>query len=145
MPGVHEFFGRAPRLEKAMLLKRVSSKPRSCLRSLTVFVPLAHTDRYEVRRAHVTKKTKVNTVDTAISVLDWTRRMLGTRTRLEEVVFLMNANSVVDDEGVRAVWTRLLMPNVVVRVQGEFSEATRAWVGNAKVEPAEGREVLYEL
>ncbi len=50
----------------------------------------------------VPKKTKVNTVDTAISVLDWTRRMLDTGTPLEEVVFIVNANSVVDDESVRA-------------------------------------------
>ncbi len=84
-------------------------------------------------------------MDTAISVLDWTRRMLGTCTQLEEVVFIMNANSVVDDEGVRTVWTHLLMPNVVVRMQGGCSEATRAWVCNAKVEQAEGRQVYYEL
>ncbi len=77
----------------------------------------------------------------------WTgqRGCWDTGTRLEEVVFIVNANSVVDDEGVRAAWTRLLMPNVVVRVEGECSEATRAWVGNVKVQPVEGRGVFYEL
>ncbi|PBK90889.1 hypothetical protein ARMGADRAFT_1110802 [Armillaria gallica] len=110
MPGVHEFFGRAPRLERAMLLDWRGSHQNfdyvtpvpdiSCLHYPTVFVPLAYTDRYEVRRALVPKKTKVNAVDTAISMLDWTRRMVDTSSRLE-VVLIMNATSVVDGKGIQ--------------------------------------------
>ncbi len=66
-------------------------------------------------------------------------------TRLEEVVLIVNASSVVDDEGVRATWARLLRPNVVVRVEGECSEVTRARLGCVGLEPAEGRGVLYGL
>ncbi|KAK0226904.1 hypothetical protein EDD85DRAFT_976230 [Armillaria nabsnona] len=124
MPGVHELFGRAPRLETAMLLDwrgshqnldHITPIPHiSNLRSLTVFVPLAYTDRYEVRRALVSNNTKVDTADTAICALDCTRRMLDTGTRLEDVVLIVNASSVVNDEGVRVAWGRLLRPNVVM-------------------------------
>ncbi len=170
MPGVHELFGRAPRLERAMLLdwrgshqnfdrewclfsfylsnlsQDVTPVPDiSCLRFLTVFVPLAYTDRYEVRRALVPKKTKVNAVDTAISVLDWTRRMLDTSSRLEETVLIVNASSVVDGEGMRAAWARLLRPNIIMCVEGECSETIRTCLGCERVEPAEGREAVYEV
>ncbi|PBK60731.1 hypothetical protein ARMSODRAFT_688309 [Armillaria solidipes] len=155
MPGVHELFGRAPRLETAMLLDWRGSHQNldhitpvpdiSHLRSLTVFVPLAYTDRYEVRRAPAHKNTKIDMVDTAISALDWTRRMLDTGTRLEEVVLIVNASSVVDGEATREAWARLLRPNVVVRVEGECSERIRACLGCARVEPAEGKEAFYEL
>lgn len=117
----------------------------SNLRFLTVFVPLACTDRCEVRRAFVPKNTKVNTADTAICALDWTRRMLHTGMRLEEVVLIVNASFVVDDEGVKEAWARLLRPNVVVRVEGDCWEVTRAKVGCERVEPAERREAFYEL
>ncbi len=154
MPGVHELFGRAPRLETAMLLDWRGSQQNldresrlvsfdlsdasqditpvpdiGLLRFLTVFVPLAYTDRYEVRRAVVPKNTKVDTVDTAICALDWTRRMLDMGTRLEEVVLIVNTSSVMDDKGVRAAWARLLRPNVMVRVEGECSEVTRVRLG----------------
>ncbi|KAK0435297.1 hypothetical protein EV421DRAFT_1247021 [Armillaria borealis] len=155
MPGVHELFGRAPRLETAMLLDwrgshqnldHITPVPNiSHLRFLTVFVPLAYTDRYEVRRALVPKKTKVAAADTAICALDWTRRMLDTGTRLGEVVLIVNASSVVDDKGVKEAWARLLRPTVVVRVEGDCSEVTRARVGWARVEHAEGREAFFEL
>ncbi|PBK90904.1 hypothetical protein ARMGADRAFT_282146 [Armillaria gallica] len=155
MPGVHELFGRAPRLETAMLLdwrgchqnlNHITPVPNiSRLRFLTVFVPLAYTDRYEVRRALVPKNVKVNTADTAKSALDWTRRMLDTGSRLEEAVLIMNASSVVDDVSVRAAWAGLLRPNVVVRVEGECSETIRGWFGNVSVETTEGREAFYEL
>ncbi len=170
MPGVHEVVQRAPRLETAMLLdwrgshQNLDRKSRlfffdwsdlsqditpipdiSHLRFLTVFVPLAYTDRYEVHRALVPKSTKVNTADTAIYALDWTRRMLDTGTRLEEVVILVSANSVVDDDSVRAAWAGLLRPNVVVRMEGECSETIRACFGNVSVELAKGREVFYGL
>ncbi|PBK60735.1 hypothetical protein ARMSODRAFT_982111 [Armillaria solidipes] len=56
MPGVHELFGRAPRLESAMLLDWRGSHQNpdhitpvpdiSHLRFLAVFIPLAYTDRY---------------------------------------------------------------------------------------------------
>ncbi len=117
----------------------------SNLRSLTVFVPLAYTDRYEARRTLVSKNTKVDTVDTAICALDCTRRILDTGTRLEEVVIIVNASSMVDDEGVRAAWVRLLRPNVIVRVVGECLEVTRARLVCVRVQPAEGREAFYEL
>ena len=71
------------------------------LRSLTVFVPLAYTDRYEVRHTMLPKTAKVDTANTARSMPDWTRRMLDTGTQLEEVVIVVNLGSVVDDEGVR--------------------------------------------
>ncbi|KAK0237391.1 hypothetical protein EDD85DRAFT_542272 [Armillaria nabsnona] len=155
MPGVHELFGRAPRLERAMLLDWRGSHQNldhitpipdiSNLRSLAVFVPLAYTDRYEVRRALVPKNTKVDTADTAICALDWTRRMLDTGTRLEEAALIVNASSVVDNEGVRAAWAHLLRPNVVVRVEGDCSEVTRTRLGRARVEHTEGREAFYEL
>ncbi|PBK60748.1 hypothetical protein ARMSODRAFT_965875 [Armillaria solidipes] len=155
MPGVHELFGRAPRLESAMLLDwrgshqnldRITPVPDiSHLRSLMVFIPLAYTDRYEVRRALVHKNTKVDTADTAISALDWTRRMLDTGTQLEEMVLIVNASSVVDGEATREAWARLLRPNVMVRVEGECSDTIRVCLGCASVEPAEGRETFYEL
>ncbi|KAK0237414.1 hypothetical protein EDD85DRAFT_830068 [Armillaria nabsnona] len=155
MPGVHELFGRAPRLERAMLLDwrgshqnldHITPIPEiSRLRSLTVFVPLSYRDRYEVRRALIPKKTKVNAVDIAISVLDWTRRMLDTSSRLEEVVLIVNATSVVDGEGIRAAWARLLRPNIIMRVEGECSETIRACLGCERVEPTEGREAVYKL
>ncbi len=170
MPGVHELFGRAPRLETAMLLDwrgshqnldRESHLPSfdwsnlsqditpipdiSHLRFLTVFVPLAYTDRYEVQRALVPNNTKVDMSDTAICALGWTRRMLDTATRLEEAVLIVNASSVTDGEGVRAAWMRLLTPNVVVCVEGDGSETNRAWLGNARVELGQGKEALYEL
>ncbi|KAK0435298.1 hypothetical protein EV421DRAFT_1247099 [Armillaria borealis] len=155
MPGMHELVGRAPRLATAMLLDwrgshqnldHITPIPNiNHLRSLTVFVPLAYTDRYEVRRALVHKNTKVDTVDTAISALDWTRRMLDTGTRLEDVVLIVNASSVVDGEATREAWARLLRPNAVVRVEGECSERIRACLGCARVEPAEGKETFYEL
>ncbi|KAK0193166.1 hypothetical protein F5146DRAFT_1000262 [Armillaria mellea] len=93
----HELFGRAPMLETAMLLDW-----RGSHHNLDLFVPLAYTDRYEVRRTTVPKTAKVDTADAARSVLDWTRRMLDTGTQLEEVVVIVNHSSVVDDEGVRA-------------------------------------------
>ncbi|SJK99162.1 uncharacterized protein ARMOST_02450 [Armillaria ostoyae] len=155
MPGVHELFSRAPRLERVMLLDWRGSHQNldhitpvpdiSHLRSLTVFVPLAYTDRYEVRRALVHRNTKVDTVDTAISALDWTRRMLDTGTRLADVVLIVNASSVVDGEATREAWARLLRLNAVVRVEGECSERIRACLGCARVEPAEGKEAFYEL
>ncbi len=83
--------------------------------------------------------------DTAISALDWTRRMLDTGSRLEEVVIIVNASSVVDDEGVREAWVRVLRPNVLVRVEGECSETIQAWLGSARLELAKGRQVFYEL
>ncbi|KAK0237393.1 hypothetical protein EDD85DRAFT_542307 [Armillaria nabsnona] len=109
MPGVHELLGRAPRLETAMLLDWRGSHQNldritpaldiGRLRFLTVFVPLAYRDRYEVRRALIPKKTKMNTADTAICALDWTRRMLDMGTRFVKVVLVVNASSVVDVEG----------------------------------------------
>ncbi|KAK0193171.1 hypothetical protein F5146DRAFT_533923 [Armillaria mellea] len=155
MPGVHELFGRAPMLETAMLLDwrgshhnldHVTPVPDIIhLRSLTVFVPLAYTDRYEVRRTMVPKTAKVDTADTARSVLDWTRRMLDTGTQLEDVVVIVNHSSVVDDEGVRAAWMGVLRPNVVVRVEGGWSETVCAQLGNGRVEPAQRREMFYDL
>ncbi|KAK0484136.1 hypothetical protein EDD18DRAFT_725730 [Armillaria luteobubalina] len=155
MPGVHELLGRAPRLESAMLpdwrgshqnLDHITPVPDiGHLRSLTVFIPLAYTDRYEVRRALVSNHTKANKADTAISALDWTRRMLDTGTRLEEVVLIVRANSMVGDEGVKETWGHLLRQNVVVRVEGECSEAARACLGRVLVEPTEGRGRFYDL
>ncbi|KAK0237412.1 hypothetical protein EDD85DRAFT_830063 [Armillaria nabsnona] len=155
MPGVHEVVQQAPRLETAMLLDWRGSHQNldhitpipdiSHLRFLTVFVPLAYTDRYEVHRALVPKNTKVDTADTAISALDWTRRMLDTGSRLEEVVVIVNASSVVDDEGVREAWARVLRPNVLMRVEGECSETIQAWLGSARLELAKGRHAFYEL
>ncbi|KAK0430398.1 hypothetical protein EV421DRAFT_2041875 [Armillaria borealis] len=113
----------------------------SHLRFFTVFIPLAYTDRYEVRRALAPKKTKVNT---AISALDWTRRNLDIGTRLEEVVLIVNASSVVDDEGVSADSTPLLTPNVVVGVEGDCSEATQGRMECISVGQAEGRSAYYE-
>ncbi len=71
--------------------------------------------------------------------------MLGTGNRLEEVAIIVNASSVVEGAGVREAWARLLRPNVVVRVEGNCSETTRAWAGNVTVESAEGKEAFYEL
>ncbi len=87
----------------------------------------------------------MNLADTAICALDWTRRMLDTGTCLEEMSIIVNASSVVEDAGVREAWVRLLRPNVVVHVEGNCSETIRAWVGNARVESAEGKEAFYEL
>ncbi|KAK0237404.1 hypothetical protein EDD85DRAFT_951578 [Armillaria nabsnona] len=117
----------------------------SRLRYLTVFIPLAYTNRHEVRRALLPKSTKVNTADIAICALDWTRRMLDTGSRSEEVAIILNVSSVVDGEGVREAWARVLRPNIVVRVEGDCSETIRAWVGNARVALAEGKEAFYEL
>ncbi|KAK0435314.1 hypothetical protein EV421DRAFT_1908789 [Armillaria borealis] len=85
-------FDRAPRLETSMLLDW-----RGSHQNLDHITP---TDRYEVRRALVPKNTKVDTADT-IPALDWTRRMPDTGTRLEEVVLIARASSVVDDKGAR--------------------------------------------
>ncbi|KAK0444647.1 uncharacterized protein EV420DRAFT_1574174 [Desarmillaria tabescens] len=155
MPGVHELFGRAKRLERAMLLDWRGSHRNldhitpipdiSHLRFLTVFVPLAYTDRYEVRRALVCSKDKVDKVETAVSVLDWTRRMLDTGVRLEEVVIIVNGKSVVEDEAVRQAWARVLRSGVVVRVEGGWKETVKEWIGWPRVERAERREGLYEL
>ena len=93
----------------------------------------------------VPKTAKVDTADTARSVLDWTRRMLDTGTQLEEVVVIVNHSYVVDDEGVRAAWMGVLRPNVVVRVEGRWSETVCARLGNARVEPAQRRETFYDV
>ncbi|KAK0472240.1 hypothetical protein IW261DRAFT_1424461 [Armillaria novae-zelandiae] len=155
MPGVHELVGRAPRLESAMLLDWRGSHQNldhitpvpdiGHLRCLTVFIPLAYTDRYEVRRALIPKNTKVNMADTTITALDWTRRMLDTGPRLEKAVIIVNASSMVDGERVGEAWARLLRPNVMVRVEGDFSEMTRTCLGGVRVEPIEGRGRFYEL
>ncbi len=95
MPGVDKLFGRAPRLERAMLLdwrgshlnldreSRLISLDWSNLSQditpipdishlcfLTVFIPLAYTDRYGVHRALVPKNAKVDTADIAICALE---------------------------------------------------------------------------
>ncbi len=113
MPGVHELFGQAPRVETAMVSdwrvshQNLDRKSRlffidssdvsqdttpipdiNNISSLVVFVPLAYTDRCEVHRALVLQNTKVNTADMTICALDWTRRMLDTSTRLKEVDLL---------------------------------------------------------
>lgn len=71
--------------------------------------------------------------------------MLDTGTQLEEVVVIVNHSSVVDDEGVRAAWMGVLRPNVVVHVEGGWSEMVCARLGNARVEPAQRRETFYDL
>ncbi|KAK0485479.1 hypothetical protein EDD18DRAFT_1427991 [Armillaria luteobubalina] len=124
MPGMHELLGQALRLESAMLpdwrgshqnlnhiITPVPDIGRLC--SLMVFIPLAYTDQYEVQRALISNNTKMNKADTAISALDWMRRMLDTGTRLEEVVLIVRAHSMVGDEGVKEAWGRLLRRNVV--------------------------------
>ncbi|KAK0207778.1 hypothetical protein IW262DRAFT_1529362 [Armillaria fumosa] len=143
MPGVHELFGRAPRLESAMLLDWRRSHQN--LHHITPIPDISHLHSLTLRRALVPKKTKVEAADTAICALDWTRSMLDTGTRLEKAAVIVNASSVIDDEGVRAVWMRLLRPNVVVLVEGECLETTWARIGNTRVQPAERRETFYEL
>lgn len=101
LPGVDELVGRAPRLEKAVLvdsrggreshlfsltsrilIRGMTPVPDTCrLRSFTVFAPL---DRSEVRW------TKVDVSEIAV---DWTRTLLGLGPRLEQVVILINAKS----------------------------------------------------
>ncbi|KAK0485471.1 hypothetical protein EDD18DRAFT_697686 [Armillaria luteobubalina] len=43
----------------------------------------------------------------------WIRRILDTGPRLEQAVIIVNASSVMDDEGVRTAWMFLLRPNAV--------------------------------
>lgn len=91
IPGAHELLRRAPPLETAMLLNWrgpyqnldhiILIPDISSLRSLSVFVPLACMDRYDVRRTMVPKNTKVNAADMVKSALDWTRRMLFSLSR----------------------------------------------------------------
>ncbi|PBK90882.1 hypothetical protein ARMGADRAFT_281855 [Armillaria gallica] len=154
MPGVRELFGQALRVERAMLLDwrgshqnldHITLPDISNPRSLIMFVLFAHTDRYGVCRALIPKNVKVNTADTAICTLDWTRRMLDTGTRLDEVVLLVKESSVVGERVVREAWTRLLRQSIMVHVEGECSEMIRACLGCAGGEPAGRRDVYYEL
>ncbi len=71
--------------------------------------------------------------------------MLDTGTQLDEVVLIVSASSVVDDEGVKEAWARLLRPNVVVRVEGDCSDVTRARLGCVRMESAEGKHAFYDL
>ncbi|PBK90901.1 hypothetical protein ARMGADRAFT_1031998 [Armillaria gallica] len=118
----------------------------SRLCSFTVFVPIAYRDRYEVRRAlGPIKSTKVNTVDTAICALDWTRRMLDIGTRLEEVVLIVNASSVVNGEGEGGVGASAQAERHGARggrVSGDDSGV--AWECLGKASRRETMMMLYE-
>ncbi|KAK0482151.1 hypothetical protein EDD18DRAFT_1336564 [Armillaria luteobubalina] len=74
----------------------------------------------------------------------WTRRILDTDPRLEQAVTIVNASSVMDDEGVRMAWMFLLMPNVVVLMERECSETISARIGNTRVQLAERGRLFYE-
>ncbi len=73
--------------------------------------------------------------------------MLETGTRLKEVDLLCESELCGDEQVVMEARTRLLRQNVVVRMEGVFGDdlGVSRYLGCARLQPAEGREVSYEL
>ncbi|KAK0485481.1 hypothetical protein EDD18DRAFT_1111432 [Armillaria luteobubalina] len=65
-------------------------------------------------RALVPEKMRVDMAEMAICMLDKQRGFCVCCTPLEKAMVIMNASSMVDDEGVRVAWVRLPRANIIV-------------------------------